>query len=221
MSYSRKLINLRGQKFGRWTVNDDPHQRIKEETYWKCTCDCGNSRLVKANSLRSGKSVSCGCYCLEVHTTHNKSHSTEYKTWQGILGRCYNKSYTEYPLYGARGITVCDRWKDSFENFYEDMGDKPSKNHSIERIDVNGNYCPENCKWITNHEQCLNKRTKNKTGYFGVYERGLKFRAMIQYKKKSYRLGNFCNKIDAAKAYDDKCEEFYGYRPNNTEREQC
>ncbi|GEM_PF-945895 len=132
--------------------------------YYRCVCDCGGEAIVSAQNLRrsSGKN-SCGCRKLEEFkersVTHGMSRSSEYNSWQSMRARCYNSSNPAYRHYGGRGITVCDRWMDSFENFFSDMGRKPSAKHSIERVDVDGNYEPGNCKWATDLEQGQNHQT--------------------------------------------------------------
>ncbi len=131
-----------------------------------CMCDCGKNIDVRLRSLRQGNTKSCGCYSIVVqkenaikrNTTHNLSKTSEYKTWRSMKHRCFNSNNKHYRHYGGRGITVCERWSESFINFYNDMGPKPTPLHSIDRIDVNGNYEPSNCKWSTASEQQKNKR---------------------------------------------------------------
>lgn len=128
-------------------------------------CVCGNYKETDICLVRRGVIKSCGCLqkILAVKLgkskiKHGMTNSPEFKTWQRMKSRCYNKKSKDYPDYGGRGIKVCDRWLNSFENFYKDMGNRPSKNHSIERNDTNKDYCPENCLWATDYIQSRNKR---------------------------------------------------------------
>ncbi len=138
--------------------------------FWNCLCDCGNEVEVCADNF-SGHTQSCGCFKAErIHEgtfKHGLIDTPEYWAWNAMRCRCYNKTDRGYKNYGARGIKVCDRWVDSFENFISDMGRKPSANLSIERIDNDGNYCPENCKWGTRVEQIRNRRCTRRLEHGG------------------------------------------------------
>lgn len=140
-----------------------------QSRYVQVKCDCGVEKYVQLSSLRSGHAISCGCDLGKAHksqvlqghgSTHGKSRTRTYSIWKGMRKRCFNPNEASYINYGGRGITICDRW-DSFEFFFQDMGEVP-EGFSIERIDVNGNYEPGNCKWLPLNEQVLN-RTYNKT----------------------------------------------------------
>jgi hypothetical protein len=166
-----KLIDLTGLKFGRWTVVAlHPKRKCYAEVsflLWCCRCDCGNERLVLGNNLRRGLSKSCGCLNIEKikerRTTHGHSRggrggrpSSIYGRWKNMRQRCSNPNRRDYVNYGGRGIGFCERW-DKFENYYADVGDPP-RGKSQDRINVNGNYEPNNFRWATAFEQAHNKR---------------------------------------------------------------
>jgi hypothetical protein len=120
--------------------------------------------------LKSGHTKSCGCFSVEAGkeraTTHGKSKTQIYSRWAGIIARCYDEAQISYPRYGGRGIKVCDRWRKSFENFYADMGDVPI-GRQIDRIDNNGDYSPENCRWVSVIDNARNRRTTKMLTYEG------------------------------------------------------
>lgn len=155
-----KFIDLSGKRFGRLVVIEKTDRRSGTNAIWKCKCDCGKETFVSSGNLRSENTTSCGCLNKELVIIHGQYQSSEYYAWQHIKDRCYNLKNKRYKDYGGRGITVCDRWKDSFENFLADMGPKPSNKHSIDRIDNDGNYEPKNCKWSTATEQARNQRNQ-------------------------------------------------------------
>jgi hypothetical protein len=132
--------------------------------FWECLCDCGEIVERHTNSLTSGNTKSCGCLrrernaSLPSRKTHGLRDSSEYTAWQQMLGRCHNTNHQAYRLYGARGILVCDRWQNSFENFIADMGRKPSAKHSLGRINNDLGYSPENCRWEDWFMQAQNRR---------------------------------------------------------------
>lgn len=151
-----KFINLAGQKLGKLSVIR--RASLPGKVKWDCLCDCGNEKTIAAMNLRAG-TRSCGCLAVERSTSHGMARSAEYHCWIAMKNRCFTESSQSYEDYGARGITVCERWKSSFENFLNDMGRKPSSEHSIERDDNDGNYEPTNCHWVVPLEQCQNRRS--------------------------------------------------------------
>ena len=157
------MRDLSGHKFGRLTVIGLSHKDKHYITYWLCRCDCGQSRVLGYGTLTIGTTKSCGCYSKDSlrkrMTKHGKRWSREYESWRRMIQRCTNKKTPGYKHYGGRGIKVCDKWKKSFINFFNDMGDRP-ENTSIDRINNDGNYEPDNCRWATASEQSLNRRPR-------------------------------------------------------------
>lgn len=156
-----KKLDLKGFKSGRLTGIKPIGKDKNNSVLWECLCDCGNTAILRAALLKNGHTKSCGCLQREraskACTTHGMRFSPEWRTWRHIKDRCYNPNTERYPHYGGRGIKVCDRWLNSFENFYADMGKKP-EGYSIERINIDGDYSPENCKWIALRDQANNKK---------------------------------------------------------------
>lgn len=154
------LIDLTKKQFGRLTVL----KQIKnaKHTTWECRCSCGNIVLVTTNSLRSGKTKSCGCLSKEVvtkrMTTHGMYGTPEYRTWQHMIGRCHNPTDSDFKNYGSRGIKVCQEWRNDFMVFFNYIGKRPSLKHSVDRINNNGNYGPGNVRWASRKTQANNSR---------------------------------------------------------------
>lgn len=152
------FIDLEGQRFERLTVLGFIGVKWRNAV-WLCRCDCGKIKSVKSSELLKCGTKSCGCFKDENTSkrfrTHGKTESAAYRAWCNMKTRCENSSRSTYHRYGGRGITICERWLNSFANFYADMGDPPAR-HSLDRKDNNGSYCQENCKWSTNKQQTNN-----------------------------------------------------------------
>jgi hypothetical protein len=149
-----------GERYGRLTVLEYPVPGVRKQgsICARLLCDCGNTLVARAPALKSGNTTSCGCYQRGRRFRHGWSRTSEYKTWTAAKVRCTNPKDPRYPHYGGRGIKMCGRWMESFPAFLEDMGPRPSRLHTLERVDVNGNYEPGNCTWATYSEQNRNLR---------------------------------------------------------------
>lgn len=168
--------NLIGQKFGRLTVIEFYGKRTNGHGLWLCRCDCGNTKVVEASALKYGYTSSCGCYGrerrIECATKHNicKEHLRLYYEHYNMIQRCHNEKCKNYVNYGARGIKVCDRWREDIRNFYNDVSVLPhfeEDGYSLDRIDNNGDYTPDNVRWATNREQNMNRRNTLVVEYNG------------------------------------------------------
>jgi len=163
-----KRIDEVGNVYGRLTVVSETGQDDYGNYQWNCLCSCGQTTEVKGGSLRKGDTKSCGCLQRDISRdqlkTHGMSNTQTYERWVAMRQRCINPTNESYPNYGGRGISVCDDWVDSFETFYSDMGAKP-EGRSLDRVDNNGDYNKDNCRWATKTEQDNNKRTNKLLTY--------------------------------------------------------
>lgn len=169
-----RFKNLTRLVFGRLTVIGYVGCRYKK-SMWLCRCSCGRETICNTSNLTTDWTTSCGCWQQESRSFSNTVHgmskgarnaASEYRVWQGMRDRCLNSRSKRFCDYGGRGVTVCERW-DRFENFYADMGPRQTPLHSLDRIDVNGNYEPSNCRWATDTEQSRNRRSNRKLTAFG------------------------------------------------------
>ncbi len=168
----KPVTDITGHRFGRLTVLDIARKEQRpsggSRIFWRCQCDCGRETIVVSDKLKNGHTSSCSCLwrdtLLKVHTKHGRApqgnHHPTYTRWSNMRRRCEDPNHPRYPDWGGRGIKVCDRWQ-IFENFLADMGDCPP-GMSLDRIDVNGDYEPSNCRYATFSEQSLNQRRYQK-----------------------------------------------------------
>lgn len=169
---SKRFKDIEGQRYGRLVVIGHLGV-VKGNRHWLCQCDCGELRSTQISALKSGKTQSCGCMAREMTSersvTHGMTMSPEFNVWCSMKKRCNNPSHKSYKDYGGRGIRVCERWLNSFENFLSDVGERPSPKHSLDRFpDQNGNYEPDNVRWATIKEQQRNRRSNTLLTFNGV-----------------------------------------------------
>lgn len=211
--------DLTGMKYGKLTAISFHSKNAHRQSLWNCKCDCGNEKVILAPSLKSGATVSCGCHNIEKtrerFTKHGhrkeRNKTAAYATWAQMMNRCYNERTEKYHHYGGRGIKVCDRWHD-FPNFFADMGERPAGKISLDRINSDGNYEPNNCRWADYALQNQNKPATNAVGCKGVAwnKQCEKWQARIRVNGMQKHLGLFDDLKDAVKARKD-AEIKYGY----------
>lgn len=168
--------DLRGRKFGRLTVIERSERKDPNATWWVCKCDCGNTKEVRAGVLKKGETRSCGCLNRELAGRRGRDQFTKhgfygtriYNIWTGMKDRCYSEKCPQYKHYGGRGIRLCEEWANNPKNFCEwAMANGYKENLTIDRIDCNGDYSPNNCRWVTMDEQQRNKRNNRNITYNG------------------------------------------------------
>nr|WP_297873513.1 hypothetical protein [uncultured Blautia sp.] len=165
--HEKTFKNLSGGRYGRWLVLEE-FKMENEKTYWLCQCDCGTRKYVRADQLLSGDSKSCGCLTVNSATTHGLSKKRIYQIWSHMIQRCENRNATSYKDYGERGISVNYEWHD-FRKFYEWSIENGYADHlSIDRINVNGNYEPSNCRWVDSKTQANNRRNNHYVKINGI-----------------------------------------------------
>ena len=205
ISIGRPINDLTDKKFNFLKVIAlSPKRTSIGGTLWVCSCDCGKLTTVAQSALVNGDTKSCGCYrssrMSEQNTKHGMTNTPEWMSWSAMLSRCYNENSIGYKNYGGRGIIVCERWRNSFENFYIDMGIRPSADYTLDRKDVNGNYEPNNCRWLDRLSQTRNTRFQSNP-MNGIRETiSGKFRVSIGVDNKSIELGTFSTIEEAQEA---------------------
>lgn len=215
-------IDLTGKVIGRLTVIGYSHSTKNNGAYWLCSCICGKEKLISVSRLTNSTTKSCGCIQIEAtkNLAKHKMHNTPiYRRWASMKNRCSSPSSTIFSVYGGRGISYSPEWE-SFENFYRDMYEGFSENLELDRIDVNGNYCKENCRWVTHEENNFNKtrQQNNKSGKTGVsFDKARKqWRAYINKNKVRIELGYFDSFNDAVEVRVLEELELYGYVRNDS-----
>lgn len=204
-----KRIDITGKKFGRLIAIRDIGSSNDKGRVWEFQCDCGKVKTARSSDVRNGKIRSCGCLhrdmLVEEKTTHNMHGTRIYRIWRNIKTRCLNPNASHYSRYGGQGISICDEWRDSFESFRDwALSHGYSDELSVDRIDNDKGYCPDNCRWATLEQQAVNRRTPktNKSGHPGVIWREDRKKWVVQIRrdKVTYNLGQFDLIEDAVEA---------------------
>ncbi len=212
----RKYATYVGTKIGRLTIEQYLPAVVKDKIRprFVCSCECGRVgyEIYPGSVIRAVTHGRVGCGCIQsengtsmghASTTHGRTGTPEYHAWQHMLARCYRKNDREFHNYGGRGITVCDDWITSFEVFLRDMGPRPGPGYSVERREVDGNYCPTNCMWATTEEQANNKRnsiritfnSRTQTASQWAKELGVKYMTLRYYFLKGKTIPEICHQV--------------------------
>lgn len=218
IQYKKELKNdLTGNRYGMITVSGFSHITDSGNYMYRVKCDCGSEKLSSYANLTARPPSSCGCAhnVADYTSTHGMSGTRTYRSWAKMKERCNNEKCISYPFYGEIGIKVCDEWNNSFESFLYSMGEAP-EGMSIDRIDNDKGYYPDNCRWATKTQQSANRRSVKGAAskYKGVFVVGDRFRAVASHNGKNYHIGYFINEDDAARAYDIKAYEIWGEYAN-------
>lgn len=183
--------DIAGARFGKLTAIRYAGATEGGRATWLCRCDCGGEKVTQATYLKSGKTASCGCLgtaqrkqaaSRQLHALSKSENQTEYAAWAGMLRRCYNEKHPSYGCYGGRGITVCDRWRGGFAEFFSDMGAAP-QGGTVERIDNSKGYSPENCRWASKKEQANNRRSNRIIAFGGMTMNIAQWEALLGWRK--------------------------------------
>ncbi len=203
--------DLTGKKYNMLTAVSFQYIR-NAHSYWLFKCECGTEKILRGNTVVYGTTKSCGCYQVNLKTSHDLYYHPLYAVWNSMMQRCYNEKQEAYINYGGRGIGVSDDWQ-QVENFIRDMEPSYQAGLTIDRIDVNGDYCLENCRWSDNSQQGFNRRrpANNKSGKTGVAFIREKWQAYIYKDGKKILLGNYSVLQDAIEAREKAELEIYGY----------
>jgi AP2 domain len=221
-----------GEKFGRLTVLEElrKYNGKWNESYLRCVCECGNEKDVRTRDVTSGRTKSCGCLRDETTTIRSTKHGLAgtrfHNIWRSVKDRCQNERNYQYKDYGGRGVGICNHWQ-TFENFYNDLYESyrqhvmehGEKQTSLDRIDVNGDYEPKNCRWATSSVQSFNQRKKrtNTSGVIGVswHKQTSKWSAQIRIDGKKIHLGTFNDFGEAVTVRQEAELKYYGFHSNN------
>ena len=192
-----KFVDRTGQVFGKLTVVKQAGRDKLKKVLWLCKCECGKEKVIVSGSLVTGNTTSCGCVLKAAITKHGGWKKSSYNTWRAMIRRCTILTDKDYPRYGGKGVSVCERWLE-YTNFVADMGE-PVGDETLDRINVYGNYSPDNCRWAGVRTQNRNTRLRvnSVTGYIGVSVVGKKFMAKITVGKKSY-YSSLCSTVEEA-----------------------
>lgn len=204
-----EVKDLTGMPFGALTVLGRAGSTAAGQATWRCACSCGTVKVIPGGHLRNGAVRSCGCRAQLAGRPRAEKHPY-YSVWKNMKQRCRNPHNTAYANYGGRGIKICQAWDSDFWAFVRDMGPKPDPAYTLDRIDCNGDYCPENCRWASPTIQSRNKRARaeSASGVKGVCKHGKSFRAVIGVDGRVIQLGTFSTAAQAAEARK-KAEEIY------------